>query len=279
LPELVCNFEVAINQNYKLKKNKIKMKTRTKLGTALLFMALVSVTTAQNDTVTVVREREVIHDTVVKQNPNPSPDHYYYSDKLHRGELGIRYMPTFVNMQFRNSNGDVVQGDVTVANGIGVMMGTNFSKHVGIQAAVDYLAVSQKYKDMGLSRQVDVKYLNIPVLLSLNTDKSKPLNVNFVVGPQFGVNLGANTSTGGNGDTETLHATVGAKGTDIGAAYGAGLEIAVDRARCFRIDLGYRGFYGLVDGSANQTSANTYNVFVKGSRKTNAAYVGLAWAF
>jgi hypothetical protein len=249
------------------------MKTRTKLGTALLFMALVSVTTAQNDTVTVVKQKEVVHDTVVRQ------DHYYNTNKLHPVELGVRYMPTFVSMQFRNSNGDVVQGDVSVSNGYGVMLATNFSRHVGIQAGVDYLAINQKYKDMNLDRQVQVNYLNIPVMLSLNTNKTKPVNVNFVVGPQFGVNVGSNTSTSGNGDTQTLHATVGASGPDIGAAYGAGLEIALDRARCFRIDLGYRGFYGLVNGSTTQTGPNTYNVFVQGSRRTNAGYVGLTWAF
>jgi hypothetical protein len=256
------------------------MKTRTKFGTALVLMALVSTTlTAQDDSVVVVQpqpqpQTQVVHDTVVKYEEAPKNDF-----KLYRGEVGIRYMPTFVSMQFRNVGGDLVQGDVSVSNGVGVMLGMNFSKNVGIQTAVEYLDISQKYKDQGLSRQVDVSYMNIPVLLQLNTNKTKPVNLNFVVGPQFGINIGASTSVSGNGDTETLHATVGAKGTDVGAAYGAGLEIAVDKERRFRIDLGYRGFYGLVDAQANQVAPDTYNIFVKGSRRTNAAYVGLAWAF
>jgi hypothetical protein len=255
------------------------MKKEIKIGAALLFFALVSNTVpAQNDTV-VTKEKEpvVVHDTVVRQNVQEPKS--AYSDRLHGGEIGIRYMPTFVSMNFRNSNNDVVQGDVTMSNGVGLMMGVNFTKHVGLMGELDYLDVTQKYKDMGLERQVHVNYLNIPVLLQLNTNKTKPVNVNFVVGPQFGVNLGANVSGNSNGSTETVRATVGASGADIGAAYGAGLEIALDKARCYRIDLGYRGFYGIVDGRADQTSPNTYNVLVKGSRKTNAAYLGFAWTF
>jgi hypothetical protein len=253
------------------------MKKEIKIGAALLFFALVSNTVpAQNDTV-VVKETEptVVHDTVVKQEAPKST----YSDRLHVGELGVRYMPTFVSMNFHNANGEVVQGEVTMSNGFGVMMGLNFSKNVGLMAAVDYLDITQKYKDMGLERQVHVNYLNIPVMLQLNTNKTKPVNVNFVAGPQFGVNLGADLSGNSNGSTETVRATVGASGADIGAAYGAGLEIALDKARCYRIDLGYRGFYGIVDGRADQTAPNTYNVLVKGSRKTNAAYLGFAWTF
>lgn len=252
------------------------MKTKVKIGAALLFFALASTTlTAQTDSVAVIQEKEptVVRDTVVKYEKRE------WSDKLHHGEFGIRYMPTFVAMSFRNSNGDVIQGDVTMSNGVGIMMGANFTKHVGIVGEVNYLDITQKYRDRNLDRQVNVSYLNIPVMLSLNTNKTKPVNLNFVVGPQFGLNIGGNVSANGNGETETVNATLGASGTDVGAAYGAGLEIALNRARSFRIDLGYRGSYGIVDGRADKVGPSSYNVLVKGSRKTNAGYMGFAWTF
>jgi len=46
-----------------------------------------------------------------------------------------------------------------------------------------------------------------------------------------------------------------------------------------RLDVGYRGFYGFVNMNATQTSPNTYNILVNGTRKTNAAYLGLSFLF
>ena len=252
------------------------MKTKINLGTVAAIVALLSGTVVAQvpDTVKVVKETQVVHDTVIKEKSKPER-------KLKMGEFGVRYMPTFSSLRLRTYNGDVVQGDLTMSQGFGIMLAGNFSKNIGIQAEVSYLDVSQKYKDQNLNRQVNVSYLNIPVMLSLNTDKTRMLNLNFVAGPQFGVNLGSSIKTTGNENAGTLNAVVGAKGTDIGAAYGAGLEIALSENHCVRLDLGYRGFYGLVDGKANQSSYNpdTYNVYVRGSRFSHAAYLGLTFCF
>ncbi len=270
------------------------MKTSTKLGTILAFTSLLSTTVSaqQPDTVKIIKETQIVHDTVVKlvQTPPPPPAAVEPVEApkperapLRRGEFGVRYMPTFASLAFRNYNGDVIQGELTLSQGYGLMLAGNITKNVGLQAEISYLDISQKYKDKNLNRQVNVSYLNIPVLLSLNTDKTRIVNLNFVAGPQFGVNLGSSIKTDGddNAETETLQATVGASGSDVGAAYGTGLEIALNRMHTFRLDFGYRGFYGLVDGNANQSSKNpdTYNVLVRAARQTHAGYVGLTLCF
>ncbi|HWY13095.1 MAG TPA: porin family protein [Bacteroidia bacterium] len=266
------------------------MKKKIILASIAAFTTLLSVTaTAQEDSVvvkestketTVVKDPEikqpvVVHDTVVKEEKKTE------RPALRMGEFGVRYMPTFASLNLRNYNNEVIQGDFTMSQGFGIMLGTNFSKNIGLQAEVNYLDITQKYKDQNLNRQVEVSYLNIPILLSLNTDKTRMVNLNFVAGPQFGVNLGSGISTTGNENTQTLHATVGASGTDVGLAYGTGLEFALSKTHCLRLDLGYRGFYGLFDASAKQYSSNpdTYNVIVRGSRKTHAAYAGLTLCF
>jgi hypothetical protein len=198
---------------------------------------------------------------------------------LRKGEFGIRYMPTFGALALRNSMGNTVQGDVTMSNGFGIMLAHNFNRHVGIQAEVNYYDMQQKFKDQALDRTVSLSYLNIPVLLSLNTDKSRAVNWNFVVGPQFGLNVGSNLKTSGNGNTETVQGTVAAKSGDVGLAYGTGLEFMLNRIHTMRLDLGYRGFYGFVNMNATQTSPNTYNILVNGTRKTNSAYLGLSFLF
>jgi opacity protein-like surface antigen len=254
------------------------MKTKMKLVAIAAMAVFLSKTAAaqEPDTVRVIKETQVVHDTVVvKDKSNPD------RPSLRMGEFGIRYMPTFTSLSLRNYNGDVIQGEMTMSHGIGAMMALNLSRHVGIQAEVSYLDVNQKYKDRNLDRQVNVSYLNIPVMLSLNTNKTSWVNWNFVAGPQFGVNLGSDISTTGDDNSATVHAVVGAKGTDVGLAYGTGLEFALSRDHNLRLDLGYRGFYGLVDASADQYKANpnTYNVIVRASRMTQAAYLGLTLCF
>lgn len=202
---------------------------------------------------------------------------------LRHGELGIRYMPTFATLRLRDAGGDAVQGEVAMSHGWGIMGAVNFNHHVGIQAEVNYHQINQQFKDRGLDRQVNVSYLNIPVMLSLNTDKAAPVNLNFVVGPQFGLNVGAEIDGDSNGNADEARATVGAKSGDVGAAYGVGLEFMLNSNRTLRLDVGFRGYYGLVDMSANEVESpgpnETYNVLLKASRKTYSGYLGLTWLF
>ncbi|MCD6017306.1 MAG: hypothetical protein K0S53_427 [Bacteroidetes bacterium] len=271
------------------------MNSKMKLGTMIAVSALLSMTAKaqEPDTVKVIKETIIKHDTVIKEvapPPPPAPPappaepQTAAKDErppLRHGEFGVRYMPTFSTLRFRNQYDNEIQGEVSLSHGFGIMLGANLSKNIGLQAELSYLEISQRYKDQNLERKVDVSYLNIPILLSLNTDKTRIVNLNFVAGPQFGVNIGSSISSSSNENTETVRATVGASGTDIGVAYGTGLEIALNKMHTVRLDFGYRGFYGLVDGNADQTSKNpdTYNVLIRTSRQTQAAYAGLTLCF
>jgi opacity protein-like surface antigen len=204
------------------------------------------------------------------------------NSELRTMELGFRLMPTVSSVDFTTHNGEVVRGEATVSMGYGGLLGINFSKNVGILAEVDYNEVSQKYKDRGLEREVQITYLNIPVMLSLNTDKTRPVNLNLVAGPQFGLNIGSSVKTAeATGETDTLHAVIAVKEGDVGFAYGAGLEFALNPERTIRFDLGFRGFYGLVDMTSDQVNnnPNTYNIMIRAGRKTYAGYGGITFAF
>lgn len=198
---------------------------------------------------------------------------------LKRVELGVRYMPTFSSIDLKTVNDDVIEGSVSMKHGFGVMLGINLSKHFGIQGEIDYYEVSQEYRDLEVNREVDIKYINIPLLLSLNTNKEKRVNLNVVAGPQFGINAGASIKTTGTENTEDIHAVVAVKKADVGIAYGAGLEFALNQNHSVRLDLGYRGFYGLVDINDSKSDNNTYNVVAEASRKSNAVYAGFTLTF
>jgi hypothetical protein len=158
-------------------------------------------------------------------------------------------------------------------------LAVNLSKHFGIQGEVNYYQVSQSFRDQDLTNKVKIRYLDIPLLISLNTNKEKMVNFNVVAGPQFGLNIGASIKSSGTGDPEDLDAVVAVKKGDVGLAYGAGFGFALNSDHSVRLDIGYRGFYGLVDIDADKTGDNSYNVIAKASRKTNAVYAGLTFLF
>lgn len=249
------------------------MKKNIRSGAIAVFTVLLS-GTAIAQMSDAVKETQALSGPVVKEKTMERPP-------LKRGELGVRYMPTFSSLEVRTSNLQTIQGDITANQGFGIMLAGNISKNVGIQAEMNYLEINQKYRDQNLDRHIKVSYVNIPVMLSLNTDKTRKVNFNMVTGPQFGINVGSSLKTTGDENSETLHGVVEAKGTDIGLAYGAGLEFALNKKHTLRLDPGFRGFYGLSEVSSKQTSnsPNTYNVIVRASRQTYAGYLGLTWCF
>lgn len=194
-------------------------------------------------------------------------------------EFGVRYMPTFSSIDVNTYDGGVVEGSFTMSHGFGAFLGINFTKHLGVIGEVNYYQATQKYADRNFNNDLTINYLNIPLLLSLNTNKSGAVNLNLVAGPQFGFNVGSKLETSGSNGTDTARAVVAVRKGDIGFAYGAGLEFALNSSRTFRLDVGYRGFYGLVNMDASSTENGTYNVIVSASRKTYGGYVGLAWMF
>jgi opacity protein-like surface antigen len=197
---------------------------------------------------------------------------------LHRLELGFRFMPTFSSFDMKTSDGGTIKGDVTLGYGAGIMMGVNFTNHVGVQGEVIYSSLSQKYKDQGLQREINVRYVNIPLLFSLNTGTSKPVNLRVVAGPQIGVNVGSSI-TGSGSTSDTLKTVFAVKKSDFGFAYGAGLGFALNSTRTIRLDLGFRGVYGFVNiSNTNQTaSTDSYYILDRAIVRTKSAYVGITF--
>ncbi|MCW3070486.1 MAG: hypothetical protein JWO44_376 [Bacteroidetes bacterium] len=231
---------------------------------------------------------KVIHDTIkqvqVVPAPAPAPAPPAEPEKkeppFKSGEIGLRFMPTFSTFNLRNPDGSTVNGELAMSYGYGGMLGIN-SKHVGLQLEVIYNEISQKYKDKDLERRIDINYLNIPLLLTLNTDKSKPVNFGVAIGPQVGVNVGSRVTTQGGSTADTLQATVALKKADVGFAYGAGFDFALNKMRTIKLNLGFRGVYGLVDISDNSKTktTNSYYILDRTNVETYSGYLGLSFVF
>jgi len=231
--------------------------------------------TQTSDTTVIIKSKEATG----AQPPAPAEDDK--DDQFYRGEFGVRFLPTFSSMEFQTIDEGTVRGEFTLGYGIGAMFAHNFTRHAGLQLEIIYNSLTQKYKDRELERQIDISYINFPLLLSLNTDKSRVLNLNFVAGPQIGYNIGSSVRTSGGNGVDTVEAILAVRKGDFGFAYGAGLDIKLNASGSFRFDLGFRGVYGLVNINDNSGTreTNSYYILEKSRIRTNSLYVGFAWLF
>ena len=59
--------------------------------------------------------------------------------------------------------------------------------------------------------------------------KSGQFNLNFVVGPEFGFNTGYDINLTGSNRSDSINPVVVLKKSNVGLAYGAGLEFAINK--------------------------------------------------
>ncbi|MGB3076480.1 MAG: porin family protein [Chitinophagales bacterium] len=194
--------------------------------------------------------------------------------------LGARFMPTISDFKVSQSNGDLYKTQAVIGYGFGGLLGVNLTDHVGLQGELLYSPLAQDYVDnMNVNRRITLNYVNIPLLLVLNTNSSSPVNLNFAVGPQFGILAGSSFDATGSAEGDTITAVFAAKPADIGIAYGAGLDFSI--VPNFSIDIGYRGVIGLVDVSDQSKSITTdqYYLLDRSHLMTYAVYAGVKFKF
>jgi hypothetical protein len=196
-------------------------------------------------------------------------------------EFGLRLMPTFSSFDLKNSSGGTVDGKANFGFGASAFLGYNFNNHIGLQGEIIYSTASQKYTESDVERNIKLKYVNIPLLLSLNTSKHSLVNLNIVAGPQIGISAGTDLKVSGGNGTNNQNAVLAIRKGDLGFAYGAGLDFAISPSRNARLGVGYRGVRGLVDISKNNNNTSTENYYVVDRTKiiSNAFYVGLSILF
>ena len=198
-----------------------------------------------------------------------------------KAEAGIRYMPTISAFDLKNSDGGSVHGQATFGHGGGILIGYSLTDLFEIQGEVIYNTLSQKYKEQDIERNINLRYINIPILASFNTGKKKLVNFNAVVGPQIGLNVGSSVKTTSGNIINVPDAVVSVSKGDLGFAYGVGVDFGLNSSKTFRLGIGFRGVYGLFDISDHSKTivTNSYYVIDHTHIKTYSAYIGASYLF
>ncbi len=196
-------------------------------------------------------------------------------------EFGVRFMPTISSFKMQTSTGGTVNGEAKLGWGAGATLGYFFSNCVGVQIEAIYSDISRKYTDLDVERRVRLSYINFPLMLSINTGKSRLINLNVVAGPQIGILVGSNVSSKASNGTTYAEAKLAVRKTDLGLAYGAGIDVGINESRTFRLGLGFRGVLGMIDISNNSatTVTDSYYILDRTHVQTYSVYTGLSIMF
>ena len=196
-------------------------------------------------------------------------------------EFGVRLMPTISSFKMKSSSGASIKGEATLGFGFGALIGFKISDHAGIQVEAIYNSLNQNFEEQAESRKINLRYFNIPMLFSLHSGKLKTVNFSVVAGPQLGISAGSSITTSENYNPGVDEPVLSVKNGDLGLAYGAGVDIALDSDKKIRLGFGYRGVMGLIDISdeSNTIVTDTYYVLEKTTIKTHSVYVGLSILF
>jgi opacity protein-like surface antigen len=198
-----------------------------------------------------------------------------------KAEFGFRLMPTLSSINMKSETGGTIKGDATIGFGAGLFFGFAISKHVGFQVEAMYTSLNQKFQEMDEERKINLRYFNVPLLFVLNTTKLKPVSFNLVAGPQIGISAGSSIESSNNSHPDINEPTLSVKKGDLGFAYGAGVNFALDEAKKIRLGLGYRGVLGLIDISddSNTIGTDSYYVLDRTTIRTHSIYAGVSFLF
>lgn len=192
--------------------------------------------------------------------------------------FSLRLLHTFSSFDIIAASGSTTKGTITLGYGIAGIANVEFSKHFAMQGEILYSSSTHTFQEEDAERQITMNYLHIPILAVFNTGTSDPVNIHLEAGPQFGLTLGSQMS-GGNPSGQT--AVLAMRSTDIGIAYGIGMDVGIDPLNMLRLSFGFRGVAGLtpMGDTSGTLSPNSYYVLGAGSRDTYSGYIGLAYRF
>jgi hypothetical protein len=161
----------------------------------------------------------------VQQNTTPPPPAQQRQQPNTGLGFGVHFGGSWSSLSTETDIENVFDVDTSQGAGVvaGIFFGGNRDGRAGLQGEVSYLTKKVKLNDSEESIELKNKYIQIPVLLRINTG-SRSNNgpcLFFLVGPAFDIKIGGNEDDLFDDDIEDVY-----KGVEIGLMAGAGFEVA-----------------------------------------------------
>jgi hypothetical protein len=210
----------------------------------------------------------------------PESVHSNMEQPAYQWEVGFQLMPTYVTFSMNNWDGTSVQGDAIIGLSRSIVTAVALNPTLSIGAEMIYTTFNRQFNQNGALKRLNVNYVSIPILATVNTSKMSRVNVNLVIGPQFGINAGSAVESADGKEPDSLQNIWRGKQGEMGVAYGVGLEFALNSRRSLRLTTGFRGISGFLDVVDNST---TWAVYYSRTNRVNvhlySVYTGLTWLF
>lgn len=195
-------------------------------------------------------------------------------------ELGLQVMPTYTTFSMSGWDGSKVEGDAIIGLSRSAVVAITLNPTLAITTEIVYTTFKKEFSHHGIPKRLNVNYISVPIMATINASKMSKVNVNLVIGPQFGINAGSAVESANGNEPDSLQSVWQVKQGEMGVAYGAGLEIALNSSRSFRLTTGFRGISGFLNVADNSSSTA---VLYGRSNRVNvhmySIYAGLSWLF
>ena len=164
--------------------------------------------------------------------------------------LGIKGGVNIAN--FRGE--DVKDYDSRTAFNLGLVLNYSVAESVGLSLEADYASMGAKLDNVGVESTTKLDYLRTTLLFNYYMGSSE-MNIRpeLFAGPYVGFLLGANNKVE---DEDYNDVKDGYKGTDFGAAFGAGLHIKVGEKMWLVPDVRYNLGLSNISDNDNITARN-----------------------
>ncbi len=190
-------------------------------------------------------------------------------------EGSFKALPAYSIMSVQDALGNDISGTSGVGLGVSSSMAYFFNYHIGVQAEVLYSASQFKFAEGAIDRKLLVKNFNIPLLFSWNSCKFQRWNCNLVAGPQIG--FSARTEISDSDGTVDNTLLVNSKESNVGLAYGGGVDYALRESGAVFLTAGIRGItsFKKFNNSSIGRDQISYGISDQHNIQIFALYLGL----
>lgn len=191
---------------------------------------------------------------------------------------GIRYMPIVAELYTKDDQGRIMNRESVFGHGFAGTCEYSLTEHFGVQGELIFNNLRQKFVYNRNKTEFRMNYINVPMLVTFNTDRTLRFNINFAAGPQIGVNVGSKLIGEQPRYSEIPNPALKVKRLDLGFAYGFGFEI-LNANKNMMFNAGFRGYQGFIDLGKDNSAPNSFNIIEDTKLKTFAGYFGVTVVF